>query len=74
MRNSALTMVSSKTIVSPRRGIFGEERGGAEDCEGEVELCCVVTGPTPSLIYREEGRWWSGLTSREGRGGAERNA
>ena len=56
MRNSALTMVSSKTIVSPRRGIFSEERGGAEDCEGEVELCCVVTGPTPTLIYREEGR------------------
>ena len=46
-------MVSNKTIVSPRRGIFGEERCGAEDCEGEVELCCVVTGPTPTLIYRE---------------------
>ena len=52
-------MVSNKTIVSPRRGIFGEERCGAEDCQGEVEfccvvkLCCVVTGPTPTLIYRE---------------------
>ena len=33
-----ISMVSSKTIISPRRGIFGEERGGAEDSEGEVEF------------------------------------
>ena len=33
-----ISMVSSKTIISPRRGTFGEERGGAEDSEGEVEF------------------------------------
>ena len=29
--------------------IGSEERRGVEDCEGEVELCHMVTGPTPTL-------------------------
>ena len=59
-------MVSSKTIISPRRGIFGEERGGAEDSEGEVEydLCCC---DQVWLVQGREGReGWKGEIWREG--------
>ena len=60
-------MVSSKTIISPRRGIFGEERGGAEDSEGEVEydLCCC---DQVWLVQEREGRegwWWLEVGSTE---------
>ena len=42
---------------------------------GEVVLCGDWTNPNINLQGGgEEGRWWSELTSREGRRGTERDA